>query len=314
MPIAMGWYPIIVELKGKLYVGGGLASSTAKKQIVMEYDLEKDEWSCLPPYECTHFGMVVVNDQLIVIGGIHVATKTRSSLLGVWNMDSQTWMHPFPPMPTARRSPSVMTHNNRWLVVVGGRCENLHTQLSVVEILDSEVGQWHQGVPTPQPLSHAAVAIVHDTCYLLGGFTMSGTSSKKVFSVLLEDLITRAISEATYTRTPNSTQPSSSDLSAPTPWQILPDTPQIHSTALALNGALLAVGGEQFFASRAIHVFEPSSRKWVRAGELSGGRLMCACIVHSSGMLVVAGGLSGLSLAPGSSETIEIAECPMIPH
>lgn len=307
MPFPMGWYPVTVELKGKLYVGGGLTKSTDKKRTVMVYDLEKDEWSTLPLYDCSHFGMAVLNDRLVLVGGICVAQKTRCSELGVWNQSSQIWIHPFPPMPTARRSPSVVTHKDRWLIVVGGRCENLHTQLSTVEILDVQLGQWYQGAATPQPLSHATVAIVHDTCYILGGFTMTGMSSKKVFSVSLEELIMRASSVPANTQSLQSPLQTTSAPSTLSPWQILPDTHQIHSTALALNGALLAVGGEQLFASRAVYIYEPSCGKWIMAGELSSGRYMCACIAHSTGVIIIAGGMSGL-LGGGSTQTVEIAE------
>ena len=266
MPFPMGWYPVIVELKGKLYIGGGLTQSTDKKRTVMEYDLGKDEWNTLPLYDCSHFGMAVLNDQLVLVGGICVAHKTRSSELGVWNQHSQTWIHPFPPMPTARRSPSVVTQKDQWLIVVGGRCENLHTQLNTVEILDVQLGQWYQGAATPQPLSHASVAIVRDTCYILGGFTMSGMSSKKVFSFSLKELIMQASSVPANTQSPQSQLQTTSAPSTPSPWQILPDTPQIHSTALALNGALLAVGGEQLFASRAMHILVTSMNPVVGNG------------------------------------------------
>ena len=179
-----------------------------------------------------------------------------------------------------------------------------------MEVLDVRLAQWYQGAATPQPLSHASVAIVSDTCYMLGGFTMSGMSSKKVFSVSLETLIMQASS------VPANTQPLQSPLqktNAPStctlsPWQILPDTPQIHSTALALNGALLAVGGEHLFASKAVYIYEPSGGKWIRAGELSSGRLMCACIAHSTGVIIVAGGMCG-TLGAGSTQTVEVAEC-----
>ena len=304
MSCPMGWYPVIVELKRKLYIGGGLTKSADKKRTVMEYDLEKDEWDTLPLYDCSHFGMAVLNDQLVLVGGICVAHKTRSSELGVWNQNLQTWIHPFPPMPTARRSPSVVTHKDQWLIVVGGRCENLHTQLSTVEILDVQLGQWYHGAATPQPLSHASVAIVHDTCYILGGFTMSGMSSKKVFSVSLQELIMQASSVSQSLQSPLQTTSAPSTLS---PWQMLPDTPQIHSTALALNGALLAVGGEQLFASRAMYIYEPSGAKWLKAGELSSGRLMSACIAHSTGVIIIAGGLSGI-LGAGCTQMVEVAE------
>ena len=45
----------------------------------------------------------------------------------------------------------------------------------------------------------------------------------------------------------------------------------------------------------------------MKAGELSSGRLMCACIAHSTGVIIIAGGLSGL-LGAGPTQMVEVAE------
>ena len=94
------------------------------------------------------------------------------------------------------------------------------------------------------------------TCYLLGGIIEGYHSSKKVFSVCLDDLISQAISQ----------QPASASAPpTPSPWQSLPDTPQDNSTALTFNGALLAVGGD-YPGSTAIYHYQLSSRSWIKAG------------------------------------------------
>ena len=115
------------------------------------------------------------------------------------------------------------------------------------------------------------------TCYLLGGYTKGAIASIKVFSVCLNDLISQAVSQPASASAP----PTSS------PLQSLPDTPMTSSTALAFNGALLAVGGRT-----AIYHYQPSSRSWIRAGELPTERFQCTCVVLPSGDLYVAGGAS----------------------
>ena len=110
--------------------------------------------------------------------------------------------------------------------------------LSRVEILDtSETNQWygnHAAVKLPHPCSRVLPVTVGNMCYLLGG---------KVLSVCLDSLITLAqVSQQLATSAP----PTSS------PWQVLPDTDS--STALAFNGALLAVGG-----GKDIYHYQPSS-------------------------------------------------------
>ena len=131
MPFEMGHYLCVVIVKGKVHIGGGgWPLSVRKMQTVMVCDPQHDVWHTLPLYKYTSFAMAVVNDQLVLVGGIDVKTRKCIAMLGVWSEQSQTWTNPFPPMPTARRSPSVVTHDNRWLVVVGGRICLLYTSPS----------------------------------------------------------------------------------------------------------------------------------------------------------------------------------------
>ena len=272
----------------KVYIGGGGASSDKEKQTVMVYDPEQDSYDTLPPYIYKWFSMAVVNNQLLIlVGGWDVQTDKMTSKLGVWNEQSKRWTHPLPPMTTACYSPSVATHNNRWLVVMGGYDGKAH--LSRVEILDTDSTQWYHAASLPQPLSHSLPAIIGNMCYLLGGYTVGGTVSKKVFSVCLDDLVSQAVSQPASARAPPT----------PSPWQSLPDTPLGRSTALAYNGRLLAVGGD-YPGSTAIYHYQPSSRSWVKAGELPTGRSHCTCTVLPSGDLYVAGG-------GGTEERVDIA-------
>ena len=236
----------------------------------MVYDPKQDSYDTLPPYTCTWFSMAVVNNQLVLVGGKDVQTGRVTNQLGVWDEQSKRWTHPLPPMTTACSSPSVATHNNRWLVVMGGTDK---TYLSRVEILDTDSAQWYHAASLPQPLSHSLPAIIGNICYLLGGYCVS----KKVFTVCLDDLISQAVSQ------PASAPPT------PSPWQSLPDTLPNYSTALAFNGALLAVGGS-LMGSRTIYHYQPRSRSWVKAGELPTKRSECTCTVLPSGDLFVAGG------------------------
>ena len=182
-------------------------------------------------------------------------------------------------MTTACWSPSLATHNNKWVVVIGGHGDESY--LSRVEILDTTgSGQWYQVAPLPQPCSWVSTATIGNMCYLSGGFSAVGDSSKKVFSVQLDELISQAVSQPAGARAP----------ATPMPWMTLPDTPLTHSTALTINGVLLAVGG---WGSTTIYHYQPSSRSWIKAGELPSARSYCCCTVLPSREVLVAGGISG---------------------
>ena len=270
MPFEMRSYPGAVLYKDKVHIGGGVASTEREMQIVMVYDPKQDSYGTLPPYAYKWFTMAVVNSQLVLVGGQDADTEMKTNKLGVWNEQSKQWTHPLPPMTTACHSPSVATHDNRWLVVIGGFSDG--TNLSKVEILDTaaEMKQWHYAAPLPQPCNQLSAAVIGNMCYLLGGYGTDG-ASKHVFSVCLRELIDQAVSMHTIS-----------------PWKILPDTPLTYSTALAFRGALLAVGGRE--QSKDIYCFQASSSSWTKAGELPAGQSYCACITLQNGNLLVAGG------------------------
>ena len=120
-------------------------------------------------------------------------------------------------------------------------------------------------------------------CYLLGGYT-DGGASQKVLSVCLDDLISQAISQPASASAPLS----------------LPDTPLKLSTALAFNGALLAIGGQGNPWTTDIYQYQSSSRSWIKAGKLPSEQSHCTCIVLPSGDLYVAGGA-------GAEQQVDIA-------
>ena len=212
------------------------------------------------------------------------------------NSQINCWTHPLPPMITACDSPSVTTHDNRWLVVIGGDGDDGGTMLSRVEILDTtESRQCFHTASLPRLHSEASLATIGNMCYLLGGFMQPKgvvTASKKVFSVCLDNLISQAVRQPA----------SSSAPPTPSPWQELPDTPLTDSTALAFNRALLAVGGG-IYESNAIYHYQPSSRSWIKAGELPTGRYQCICAVLPNKNLYVAGGGGNF----GSKSSVDIA-------
>ena len=266
----------MVVFKEKVYIGGGISSGVSKQAVVV-YDPKQDSYHTLPPYTYMYFSMAVINDQLVLVGGRDVQVYSKmTNKLGVWNKRSKRWTHPLPSMTSACSSPSVATHN-KWLVVIGDYGDG--TSPSRVEILDTtESLQWYQAASLPRPCYQVSSATIGNMCYLLGGFTMAG-ASKKVFSVCLDDLISQAVSQPASASAPSTSSP----------WQSLPDTPLDCSTALAFSGALLTIGGE-LRGSSAIHMYQPSSKRWIKAGELPTKRSTSGCIVLPNEEVLVAGG------------------------
>ena len=167
---------------------------------------------------------------------------------------------------TPRWWPAVSTYHQR-LVVAGG-CDASHTDLASVEVLDISVShcQWLSATGLPVSCYRMSAAITDGTLYLLGG-----TLDTKVLSVSLSAL--------TQNEKPT------------VQWCTLPAAPLEYSTAIAVCGSLLAVGGSHGRQrSSAIHVYDQEKNAWSKMGDLPTERKYCACCLLPSGEILVAGG------------------------
>jgi len=274
MLYVMSWYPKTVQLHKNLYVGGGagdwlsLSDSYSDEYTVLKYDQSNDTWSNLPHYDCKYFGMSAINGYLTVVGGRDIATLSASKKIGVWQPSSQRWTQPYPPMITPRIRPEVATYNN-YLLAAGGRGDG--RELTTVEVLDVRDGrQWLTVTQLPVPCSYKTSAIIQDNWYVI-------TASQQVMYVHLPTLCQTA-SKYAATKTPAR-------------WQRLPDTPLRDTTAIALSGSLLTVGGlHGNTASTAIHLYHPETNTWTEVGNLPTPRYYCSATVLASGELLVSGG------------------------
>ena len=266
MPVEIGQYPCVVVIGSQVYIGGENA------RAVMVYDIYDDEMNELPPLDYMYYGMTAHNSQLVVVGGMHHSTYKNTNKLSVWDTEHSVWTHPYPPMTIPSRESSVISYD-RFIIVVGGRGED-GKHLARVQVLDTTNRQWYQTTPLPEPCVDLTSCVIGNMVYLLGGWIRDfGTPDKHVFSVSLDKLISNAVSPSTG--------------ATPSPWSTLEDLPVKLSTALALQGSLLAVGGR---GSSAIHAYQPSSKSWVKVGDLPREQRMCGCAILPNGELLVAGG------------------------
>ena len=274
VPYGMTYYPEAVLVGEKVYIGAGNSTNFRTTRVVMVYDIRVDEWSLLPDYDCYWFGMTSVDDTLVLVGGVTLDHEKRTNRLGTWEDELNSWTRTLPSMPTARSGPTVATYKNRWIMVAGG-FDSSDGFLSTVEILDTLSGYWHSALPLPRPQYKMSSTIIGNMWYLLGGIISRQPTSCICVCVCIDDLIYDAVFQVPST---------SSSL-----WKFLPDTPVSGSTAVGLNGALLAIGGRY---CAFIHHYQPSCNKWVKIGELSSTREECACTILPNGDIFIVGGVS----------------------
>ena len=236
----------VVVIGGNMYIGGGRATGGDYK--VLEYTIQGGQWREIEtPVKL--FGMAVVNNQLIIVGGWKVGPTN-----GVWVLDnvSGTWTQPLPAMPTARDLPSAMGYK-RWVLVVGGdekRC---------VEVLDTISKQWYRAPPLPSDATRPSLTMMEDTLYVVWEYF--------AISISIPMLISDAMSQSPVSDTSNGPKPIK--------WQPLPNTPTKWPTITALNGSLVAMGGDP--SPSTIAMYLPQTEQWLKVAELLTLCYHCTC-------------------------------------
>ena len=251
--------PRSVRVDRAVYVTAGDGSLDIHK-----YDLATQQWTTLPQYQYSDFSMTGVDNQLTCVGGWDESTEKMSNAIAVHSTSQMRWEQPYRPMNTPRRYPAICTYLQH-LVVAGG-CD-ASNDLTTVEVLNTSTQQWFSTTPLPETGSRMSYTIIHDTLYLLGG-----KLGKSVLSVSLPALI--------HTGKP------------PAHWHTLTDTPLKYSTAVAVHGNLLAVGGRNREKQRssAIHMYDQEKNTWNKVEDLPTEREDCTCCLLPSGKIFTAGG------------------------
>ncbi len=276
MLVAMTDYIQSVEMNDTVFVGGGYTDREEDSYIVMAYNTLSCQWHTLPPYSTRFFAMTTINNKLVMVGGRN-RDDSDSSELGEWQLDSNQWTHPFPPMSTPRCWPSATSYKH-WLVVAGG-CHGVCLHASV-EVLDVSNMQWSTGPSTPTPWRIMKSTTVGDTWYLMGGDCKGVGWSPDVYSVSLEALVSHSSSD-------------SSNI-----WNKLPSVNRTWSCPLNIGGSLLAVSGWDMKSKKpmsTIHRYVPETNTWVQAGQLPHAVYNFTCIMTSDKFHVM-GGFDGKSI------------------
>jgi N-acetylneuraminic acid mutarotase len=150
---------------------------------------------------------------------------------------------------------------------------------------DPATNAWADLPPIPEPRSSHDVAVVGDTLYVVGGWTMLGHDGEEWCDTML-----------------------ALDLANPSAgWKTLPQPFVRRALSAAVDeGKLYVIGGftEEEEASRQVDIFDPATGTWAQGPELPGealnGFAPAACMV---------GGIVHVSVADGSVHRLSQAGC-----
>lgn len=248
-------------------------------QDIYSYTAPENKWTKLKSCKYSKFGMVIINDNLTTVGGLHERLVVRStptnmilSLCG-----NESWEELIPPMPTKRTLPACVTTPTH-LLVAGGKGSS--SELSTVEMLDIKTLQWSTAQSLPQIIGYPLIAVLDNCVYI------SSNHKNTVFSSSVEEL-TKSCK--------HSTSSSGAASSSECVWTRLADIPvQCGSSLATLKGRVLAIGGAENvygdYITAAIHCYDAATDMWCVAGEMPSPRYRVLAATLTNNNLVIVGG------------------------
>ena len=215
---------------------------------VFAYDSEKDDWSKLPEYPQSDFGLAVINNLLTAVGGWQDGLFSGFWTNRLVSFNGSKWVSVFPPMPTKRYWLAVISAQNYLIAAgglgVGGVGEG-HTALSTVEVMNIATREWYTAASLPEPVYEMLATVCGGRLYLLGGEDMNLHSIRAVFTCTLDSLLHSC-------HPPSQTPPHTNEAGV---WQRIADVPMLDSTCTTLNGRVLAVGGVDSHGTPTAYVY-----------------------------------------------------------
>ena len=254
-------------LGGVVYVGGGFEGISINDKFdsyrIDSYNLTTNQWSSSPiitPY--CWFGMTVLDDKLITVGGATNMEPVRSILI----LTAGQWKD-YSAMPTARQCATAVGYHSMLIVVGGGiKVEGEWTRVSTTELLDTINGCWYTFNSLLSPHQQMKAAIMDDKVYLLGGFDRDIKPSPKAYVTSLD---------ATSSHQLN--------------WQSVPNVPWCCFAPVVLFNKLLTVGGWQQSYTSKVCIFDSFIGQWKHLTNIPAARSAPAVVGMTNSILVMGG-------------------------
>lgn len=268
-------------IANSVYVGGGITEDEGGDFYVFEYNMIEDLWSLLPPLPVKQFGLGRLVQDLVVFGGQESHNRISDKTF-IYDRYNQSWKELAAVLDTPRFSMTVVEYESS-LVAIGGlgraRTGDLEI-LSSIEVLSGDTGKWTLTGDLPGSACVCSPSPTVDSTgnlYLLGGYRAQ-----------------TAVSATSRVHcSPLSTLTSVFGMSLNT-WKLLPPTPHLQTTAVSLNGCILALGGSDKPYSKiihkTIHAFDRDTQEWTEVDQLPYSSCHCTAVALSSNEVLVLGG------------------------
>ncbi|MDK2742511.1 MAG: hypothetical protein NDI90_06320 [Nitrospira sp. BO4] len=198
------------SIGGKFYVFGGLGPGWIPQGLVYEYDQQANKWTKKKPMALPahHVAFAELNGRFYAFGGFVPPESGPPAWVPInhaWEYDpiNDSWKA-LAPMPSKRGSAVAATVNGKIYVIGGaalhpGSSETAlyparpHRSVATVEEYDPKTNRWSERSSMPTARNHAAIGVVNDKLYVIGGrlgsafiFTASNTNVVEEYDPLTD--------------------------------------------------------------------------------------------------------------------------------
>jgi N-acetylneuraminic acid mutarotase len=300
---------------GRLYVFAGLAPGWQPRGLVYEYDPTTDRWTKKKPMALPshHVALATLNGKIYAFGGFVPPPSGPPAWVPIdnaWEYDPATdgWKA-LAPMPT-KRGAAVAAAVGGKLYVIGGASTHPgapetsvhparpHRALGAVEEYDPAANPWRARSPMPTARTHAAIGVVGEKIYVIGGRLGAAFISVASNTDVVEEY------------DPATDQWGAVRARMPTPRS---------AVAFGVYGGRIYVAGGEFqnaqlmAAFRALEAYDPATNQWISLPSMPVPRHGLAGAVVGNRLHLVSGdvqsaGIVGMHLDSDSHDAFEIAD------
>ena len=253
------WGAYATVINSTLYIcGGACPNDVRNKYNVYKYELDKYQWSVLPPLQQYHGIPVNTDNQLTVIGGKD--SITNKSIAQVTTFTDNRWSDIYPNLSVARALPAVVPYH-QYVIVAGGQGDD-GTAVDTIEVLDVKIRYWRIiNTHLPLPMYRISASVCGHSFTIVGYHGADKKRYNEAFIVPVNKIISQ------HQQTQQSL--TSSTDKGNTKWYTLADSPYWKTALVPNTSPPVIIGGNtQSNTSNSITIFDDTNNKWKKIASL----------------------------------------------
>ena len=267
-------------INSTLYISGGdCPNDTMNMYNVYKYDLDKNQWSVLPPLQ-QYCGIPVnISDQLTIISGRCSTPPSKPTYL-VTTYDGKSWNNTYPNLSVARLHPAVVPYH-QYVIVAGGKGDDGNL-LDSIEVLDITKSHWMiVNTHLPQPMFLISATICSDSFTIVG---YNGTDNKgysEAFTIPIEGILSL----------PQNSHSLSSTDKDNTKWHQLACAPYWRTALVPNTSPPVIIGGNDELdnAVNDITIYDEKRNEWNKISSLPINCAFATVAVINQSIIVMGG-------------------------